>query len=397
MKKYRVAVLGCRARGTITAHAYHAHPRTEVVGLCDVVTELTDTLGEELGVSAKFTDLDKMIETTRPDIVAIPTGTEFHHSLAMRVLEHGVHIDVEKPICTTLEQADEVLSKADQKGVQVAVHHQTRVAPPVLAVWEAFESGRIGDLRYIYASGKGYYGGYGLLNIGTHILNNMIRFAGHCRQVSASATTNGHAITPEDVLPSPGGMGTLVGEYVTASLTFENDMTATLLQHRFPEVQLEGQAFELYGTEGRLLMVRGDAWHLPTPHHVPDDENDRWEALPLATLPGYDPDGTARLDEYAFVDEYVKALDEGRGHESSGAEGTHVLEIIMGIFESAAYGTVVDLPQPRRDHPLLRWREEAGLGDPADVPRDYYEWLAAEDARLGRTSPLAEGLAAHRS
>ena len=85
MKKYRVAILGCRSRGTLAARGYHAHPRTEIVGLCDLVPELRDALGDELGVSARYDDLDAMIVETRPDIVAIPTGTEFHYDLAMRV------------------------------------------------------------------------------------------------------------------------------------------------------------------------------------------------------------------------------------------------------------------------------------------------------------------------
>ena len=57
---------------------------------------------------------------------------------------------------------------------------------------------------------------------------------------------------------------------------------------------------------------------------------------------------------------------------------------MMGIFESAAYGVRVDLPQERRDHPLLRWRSEAGLDTPEPMPRGYGEWLAVEDKRLGR-------------
>src|SRR5262245_27677936 len=126
MKTYRVGILGCRARGTSTARAYHAHPRAEVVGLCDLVPERRDELGEELGVSARFADLDEMIRQTQPDIVAIPTGTEFHYPLAMRVLEHGVHMEVEKPICPELSQADEVLAKAGARGARVAVHHQGR-------------------------------------------------------------------------------------------------------------------------------------------------------------------------------------------------------------------------------------------------------------------------------
>jgi len=56
----------------------------------------------------------------------------------------------------------------------------------------------------------------------------------------------------------------------------------------------------------------------------------------------------------------------------------------MGIFESAAYGKRVDLPQKCREHPLLRWRSEQGLAAPEKMPRPYNEWLEAEDRRLGR-------------
>ena len=52
MKNYRVAILGCRGRGSAAARAYHAHPRTELVGLCDLIEERLNTLGDEVNVSA---------------------------------------------------------------------------------------------------------------------------------------------------------------------------------------------------------------------------------------------------------------------------------------------------------------------------------------------------------
>ncbi len=99
MKTYRVAIVGCGERGTAAGRAYHAHPRTEVVGLCDLDRKRLGALGDELGIAARYEDLDAMIVETKPDIVAISTGTEFHHPLSMRALEHGVHVEVEKPIC----------------------------------------------------------------------------------------------------------------------------------------------------------------------------------------------------------------------------------------------------------------------------------------------------------
>ena len=85
METYRIGILGCRGRGTAAARAYHAHPRTEIVGLCDLIEERLNTLGDEVNVTAQFTDLDEMIRQTQPDIVAIPTGTEFSLRLCVCV------------------------------------------------------------------------------------------------------------------------------------------------------------------------------------------------------------------------------------------------------------------------------------------------------------------------
>ena len=391
MKTYRVAVLGCRSRGTSAARVYHAHPRSEVVGLCDLVEDRLNALGDELGIMARFSDLDEMISQTQPDIVAIPTAPSLHAPLALRVLEHGVHIDIEKPMGMDLLETDAVMKKAAEKGAQVAVHHQWRLSPWTQAINRAYQAGDIGDLRYIYASGKGYYGGFGLMEIGTHLLTSMIKFGGHCRSVTAHATTRGRRITPQDVLPAPRGNGTIVGDQVTASLQFDNGVTGTLLQHKFDKLNLDAHVVELYGTKGRLLWHPNGAWHLPNPHVLPMNNLDQWQKLtPLypesfaqaaKIIPG--SDGHMVEGDYWFVDEYIRALDEGREHECSGEEGRHVIEIITGIFESAAYGTRVDLPQANREHPLTRWRREAGLGAPEPMPMVDAEWHEEEQRRLG--------------
>ena len=393
MKTYRVAILGCRGRGSAAARAYWAHPRTEVVGLCDLVAERRDELGDELGVDARYEDLDAMIRETEPDLVAIPTGTEFHHDLAMRVLEYGVHIDIEKPLCVDLIEADEVVAKAAEIGVRIAVHHQGRSGALMRAIVRALEAGQIGEVQHIHGYGKAYYGGYDLMNIGTHMINMILKVAGPCRAISATAKTGGGNITRDDVLHSPLGMGTIVGERLSAILEFDGGVTATLLNHRYPE--RVPPMIEICGSEGRLMLAsllygedRGGVMYLPTPYFLPGQE---WQKLEAVLPEGFDPNGPADVEDYWFAEEYVTALDEDRDHECSGAAGLHVVEIMMGLFESAAYGRKVSLPQEDRTHPLLRWRQEEGLGAPDPMPRPYPDWLDAEDERLAARASTRVG------
>jgi predicted dehydrogenase len=179
-------------------------------------------------------------------------------------------------------------------------------------------------------------------------------------------------------------MGTIACEHITAALQFDGNVTATLLQHRFQKVDSTAYGIEIYGSEGRIWWNNSGAWWLPQPHFVPDGKHNNWQALEPVYPEGYHARSGASEAEYWYAEEYVRALDEGRDHKCSGAEALHTIEIMMGIFESAAYGIRVDLPQARRDHPLLRWRSEAGLSAPDPMPRPYGEWLSAEDERLGR-------------
>jgi predicted dehydrogenase len=392
---YRVAIIGCGARGNSAVNTYGAHPRTTVVGICDLFPDKLNTAGDRAGLaaSARFSDHEQMIRQTKPDIVVVATQTDVHFPLAMQVLELGAHVDVEKPHCEDLEQADALLARSAETGFRVAVHHQYRRGVVMRALLRVVEEGRLGRIHHLEGNCKGYYGGYGLMDIGCHLLNNFVKFGGRCRSVMAFGQTGGHPVTPADAVRSPEGMGVIIGEDLTAMIQLDSGVTATLIHHRLPNVGRPplNSMVEVTGTEGHLLWKSNEAWYLPHGRFVPGGTYDQWEQLPLEYPAGFDASMSSSLnpgsgmfaaDDYLYVDEYVRALDEGREHECSGPEVTHVLETMMAIFESAATGTRVDLPQAGREHPLLKLRREHGLGEPPPVPRPWREWLVAEDERI---------------
>ena len=390
---YQVAILGCGPRGTTAARAYHHHPRTEVVGVCDLVAERRDELGSRLDLppSSRFADLHQLVEKTLPHIVVVPTASELHFPLCMAVMEHApINIDVEKPMAVDLPEADCLVARAEESGCQIAVHHQGRTGPDMRAVSRALADGLIGEPRYLVAAGKGYYGGYDLMNIGTHVINSMFEIAGRCTRVSASATIGGQRPSPADVAPSPNGMGTIIGENITSILEFDSGLTATMTNRRRAGGSAGATGFIIHGTEGQLALrtrsshirhvFEGDATE-PGPAWVPLEH----EQLDLPQ--------EVNAGEHLYVEEYVNALDEGRPHRCSGRQGLHVVEVAMAIFESAAERHTVELPQAdRAEHPLLRWRRQSGETAPLrEMPRDYAEWLQVEDARIAqrRCQPTA--------
>jgi predicted dehydrogenase len=380
-KIYRVAIIGCGNRGKAAAVAYTAHPRTDLIAICDVNPELSRALGDECNVQARYRDYHRMLENEAPDIVVIPVATELHYSLASAVIDYGVHVDIEKPVCTDLISADDLRTKANSKKVQLVVHHQGRCGAAMRSVMAAVNAGKIGQLRFTQSSGKGYYGGYGLMNIGTHSINALLGISGRVRRVSSSGMVNGKIASVDDVLVAPNGMGLIVGEDITALFEFENGTHGVHLQHHYKQIEMDAYKIEFSGSDGRIIWRMNEAWWLPTQHYSPGREF-AWERLPMSFPTGYDANSGVDESDLSFVDEFVDALDHGRPHCCGIEEGIHVLEIIMAIFDSIANGTQIELPQLDRTHPLDRWLNRVERSHPKPTYRDYGSWLRSECQRL---------------
>ena len=90
-----------------------------------------------------------------------------------------------------------------------------------------------------------------------------------------------------------------------------------------------------------------------------------------------------RRGEVYFAREMIDAIKEGREHTCSGREGLKIMQLMMGCFISHFEGRRVSLPLEERGHPLVRIREEAGLGPvDTDVPMPLGEWLEHELQRM---------------
>ena len=118
-----VGVVGVGSLGFHHARILREVPGAEMVGVYDLDPARAARATAELGVRA-FPSLDDLLARTEAVVVAVPTTR--HAEVALPALERGVHLLVEKPIASTLEEADRIVEAAEARGLVVATGHVER-------------------------------------------------------------------------------------------------------------------------------------------------------------------------------------------------------------------------------------------------------------------------------
>ena len=134
MSKYKVLVVGVGNMGSAHAKAYNDIEEFELVGLVARTGKRRRPLSKSLGGIQEFDDFDKALNEANPDLVSINTYTESHKEYAIKSLNHGAHIFIEKPLAETIEDALEIIELARKKNRKVVVGYILRYHP----AWKKF-------------------------------------------------------------------------------------------------------------------------------------------------------------------------------------------------------------------------------------------------------------------
>ena len=136
-KRLRVGVVGIGYLGRFHAEKVAAIPEADLVGLADVLPQRTKEWAAKLGTEAFASHRDLL---GKVDAVSVVVPTDLHDSIARDFLESGCDVLVEKPISTTVQQADEMIELARRKGRVLQVGHLERFNPAVLAAREKIQA-----------------------------------------------------------------------------------------------------------------------------------------------------------------------------------------------------------------------------------------------------------------
>jgi scyllo-inositol 2-dehydrogenase (NADP+) len=291
-------------------------------------------------------DYDKILKDHGIELVIINSPDHLHYEMALKALDHGKNIVVEKPFTLKTKEADEVIARAAQKGVMVSVFQNRRWDGDYLTVKKVIEAGSLGRLvsfeshfdrfrNYVQESWKERksVGTGTLYNLGSHMIDQALDLFG----------------MPEYIFADVRGQRT----------GSEVDDSFDIFMH-YPDVKCfvrgsylvkeEGPRYILHGTQGSFLK-----WGI----------DPQEEALKAGILPDFEDWGAEQPDMYGIINKeagaaekreriptipgnYMAYYDNIYAHLRHGTElavkaeeSRNVIRIIEAAYESAERGETV--------------------------------------------------------
>lgn len=127
----KVGVIGVGYLGKYHAQKYSGMKDVELVGVADVDPLIAEAVASENNCRA-FSNYHELLQLV--DAVSVVVPTTYHHKVALDCIDAGVDMLMEKPITTTVEEADEIIDKAERKKLIMQVGHLERFNPAVEAM-----------------------------------------------------------------------------------------------------------------------------------------------------------------------------------------------------------------------------------------------------------------------
>ena len=132
-RRYKVAVIGRTGKGNYGHRldvVWNDIDQAEIVAVADEDAKGRAAAAGRLKAPGAYADYRRMLDKERPQIVSVaPRWLDCHRDMVLACAEFGCHVFLEKPMCQTLKQADEMVAAFEKKGLKLAIAHQTRYSP----------------------------------------------------------------------------------------------------------------------------------------------------------------------------------------------------------------------------------------------------------------------------
>lgn len=343
MKTYRAAVIGLTGIGMSRAAAApdpvfgpqmpHSHvaacaasPRITVAAVCDLAPALLESFRETWGTTfpeaRTYTDYHDMLAKEEIDLLSVVTSDHRHAQMVVDGVEAGVKgIFCEKPIATTMADADRMIAACRSRGVPILIDHTTRWLPQYAQARSLIRSGAIGQVRRVMVTGVGPRAM--LFRNTTHVTDMLCYLVESDPAWLTAELDDGYADYPSRYA-GDGGKDPKTDPGCSAYIHFQNGVRAFVNCSQMPMTYRE---WDVIGDKGRLRLgaLADEMWQ--------QLDDGRIVRTPIRSR------NPSRSDMLAAVEELVDLVEHGGTGSSSGEDGRRTLSILLGILQSNATGS----------------------------------------------------------
>ena len=326
---YRAAIIGCGKIGSefaddprikdIYTHAgaYVHCPDTELVAVCDNEPEKSEICKERWNIPSNYTDYERMLSETEPDIVSVCTPDQTHFQIIHKILTISKvkAIFSEKPLALTVNEAENLVNLAEKSGVLLAVNYSRRYAEKFYELKNYLHSNAFGEIQTI----NGYYT-KGTMHNGTHWFDLARFLIGEFSRVKGF---DNRKETNDD--PT-----------YDAYVEFKNGTNAYL--HACDTTKFSIFEMDILGSNGRVYIK--DSGHVVEIYCVKDSPYySGYTSLHLSdTFTGVMKDNLLHA-----VEDIIQCLKTGKKPRCSGSDGVAAIKIADAICSSVNSGNFVEL------------------------------------------------------
>lgn len=210
---FRVAFVGLGfAACQLHLPALATLPDVALVGACDLDAERRAEVARRWKLPT-YDDFDRMLATTRPDVVVVATPPHTHADYCQRSLAAGAHVICEKPFVSSLAEADLVIAAARRAGRSIALNHEFREMPIFRTVLHAASAPSAGAVHFVQVSQyidlppaeeagwRGRLVHRGLYEAGVHLVDYVLAVFGTLPgAVSATLSAGSNQAAPRDAI-----------------------------------------------------------------------------------------------------------------------------------------------------------------------------------------------------
>ncbi|MEM2795430.1 MAG: Gfo/Idh/MocA family oxidoreductase, partial [Thermofilaceae archaeon] len=309
----------------------------------------TEEFARKYGVKRWYTSFEQMLNEGGFDVVTISTPHYLHFPQALAAIEAGFHVLVDKPMAVSLREADEMIRRAEKKGVKLGVIFEYRFDPIIEKLKGLIEEEKLGRLimgeavvewfrpqeYYERSDWRGRWateGGGALINQAIHTIDLLLWFMGDVEELWGLTGTFAHNIEVEDL--------------AVAALKFKNGafgvvQGATAIYPGLPT------RLEIHGTEGTAVIEGAELKMLVMRGEETREERRRESGLASWSRPEAVP-----VDNHTkLIKDFAQSVALDGKPRVDGIEGRRSLELIKAVYQSGRTGQVVKLPLGESEHP----------------------------------------------